>query len=100
MAGSTLRLSVDLIGSKKLASQAGGHAEIQSRCSEMKSFLETAFSNRSVRAKQLPAQGDDIAFEFDTDDPHHHADLIVAAVKSAFLDCRVGRKFRYVVYAV
>ena len=102
MTAATLKLNVDLIGSKEVAKEAAGHARIHSQCTEMKRFLKDALddlnSAGSIQIALLAPEGDDIGYEFTCAPLQSQADVAVAVVKRAFLDCPLGRSFRYVIF--
>jgi ankyrin repeat protein len=101
---STAILLVDIIGSKELAAQPGGHSTIQNLCQDMQTFLDTKFKalahDQDFTITLEPAKGDDIRYRLEGNSLRVIADLSLSAVIAAFDSSPSGKRFRYVIYKV
>jgi len=101
---STATLIVDIIGSKELASQPGGHASIHELCQGIRTFLDSEFEHlnrrHSLDISQQNPQGDDVQYRLDGASPQEIANVSLAAVIAAFSSSPVGKRFRYIVYTL
>jgi hypothetical protein len=99
---STAILVVDVIGSKELASQPGGHVAIHNLCQEMRDFLDTELqqlNDGTLEITLLNPQGDDIEYRLRAASLQNVADTSLSAVIAAFSSGPSGKRFRYVVYS-
>ncbi len=98
---STAVVLVDIVGSKKIASQAGGLREIADLSGQMQKFLvgqlERLDVKRSTTITKLDSQGDDVKYSLQGD-ISNIANIAVGSVIAAFTRSSSGKRFRYVVY--
>jgi len=101
---STAILTADLIGSKKLASQLGGHAKIHDLCQEMRNFLDARLekinADGALDITHEKSEGDDIKYHLGGPNVRRVADGCLEAVIAAVDSCPSGKRFRYVVYRI
>jgi transcriptional regulator with XRE-family HTH domain len=101
---STAILIADIIGSKKLSSQPGGHVAIRKLCQAMRSFLDAKLEqlNRDGTLEIVPQnpQGDDVQYRLQASNLQSVADFSLEAVIDAFSTSPDGKSFRYLVYSV
>lgn len=101
---STAIVLVDIIGSKKIASQPGGYGEITNLSRGMRNFLraelERLTSDKTVTITEQDSQGDDVKYRLNGENLGNIADASIGAVIKAFSSFPDGERFRYVVYRV
>jgi hypothetical protein len=90
---------VDVIESRKVASEPGGHKQIRELCERMRDFVETNFHDHGeVSVSQGPSKGDNVIFRLEAASVEALADLSIGTAIEALKSAQDGRLFRYVIY--
>jgi hypothetical protein len=95
-------LDIDVISSKKLASEPGGHARLLQVCGQMRLFVEHSIeehdADQTVSISPLESKGDNVAYRLVASNLEAIADLSLGISIAALTSVTLGRRFRYVIY--